>query len=443
MFLDDGTLLVFPSINIGGLKWRGIRNSRWDIEMMQIFNRYKCSVQPLALYGNNSYLFYFFQHFITRFSSNFLKREIFVRKNDTVEIKISKPIQADAFNGLKKKALVRCIKKHILLLSRGKQEFFKTMTPVIHPVDCRLLRKEVFKSEMLGFTEDHKLIIITSFDQSPNTMKEIGRLRETTFRYMGEGTGNRKDIDEYDEYYKHIILWDDVDMEIVGSYRLGLGSEIINGKEKINQRMYTRSLFDYNDKINPYLANAIECGRSFVQKKYWNSRALDYLWHGIGAYLAKYPEIKYLFGPVSIPSNYSPEAKDLIIYYYKKWYSPKISFVKAKLPYFISGEKLKDLSDVFDANNVKDDFLILRKQLKFLGYTVPTLFKQYTDLCVEGGVYFHDFSVDPLFGHCVDGFIFLELSKVEEKKKSRYIKSKLQGDKQEPTIHSLFEGQSK
>ena len=144
-------------------------------------------------------------------------------------------------------------------------------------------------------------------------MREIGRLREIAFRAVGEGSGNRRDVDPYDRYYEHLILWDVEDLEIVGAYRLGNTSQMLEAE----QALYTQSLFNYTEQMTPYFDNGLELGRSFVQPKYWGKRSLDYLWYGIGAYLKKHPKIRYLFGPVTLSNSMPKAAKDLLVYFYK------------------------------------------------------------------------------------------------------------------------------
>lgn len=155
-------------------------------------------------------------------------------------------------------------------------------------------------------------------------LKEIGRLREISFRHVGEGSGEKRDIDSYDFYYKHLIIWDDEALEIAGAYRIGDCREIIEDFDV--DGLYTSTLFKYDSAFMPYFEHGLELGRSFVQPKYWNSRALDYLWQGIGAYVRENPNIRYLFGPVSLSDTFTTQAKALLIYYYSHYFAPQEKF---------------------------------------------------------------------------------------------------------------------
>ncbi|MCC6550068.1 MAG: GNAT family N-acetyltransferase [Ignavibacteriaceae bacterium] len=252
-------------------------------------------------------------------------------------------------------------------------------------------------------------------------MREIGRLRELTFRKVGEGTGKRIDLDYFDKIYRQIVLWDDGELEIAGAYRIGECSRIYPNHQLYG--IYSASLFTFAEELTGKLHASIELGRSFVNAKYWNSNALDYLWQGIGSYLAVNPEIKYLFGPVSISNAYPQAAKELLVYFFRKYFSPANSDVHARNPFFISPAREKELSEHFSTGYYRADFLELKNQLKILGFSIPVLLKQYTELCEPGGVTIFDFNIDPDFENCIDGLILVEVEKLKEQKRARYIKS--------------------
>lgn len=160
-------------------------------------------------------------------------------------------------------------------------------------------------------------------------------------------------------------------------------------------------------------------GRSFVQPKYWGTRALDYLWYGIGAYLRQNPHVKYMFGPVSISASFPKVAKDMLIFYYSHYFLGE-DIIEARIPYQYSSN-IQDLRDIFYMNDRKKDFKILKSSLNAMGVAVPTLFKQYAEICEEGGVEFLGFNIDPDFSDCVDGFILVKIDKLKENQRKRYI----------------------
>lgn len=250
-------------------------------------------------------------------------------------------------------------------------------------------------------------------------MREIGRLREVAFRAVGEGSGCRRDIDRYDAYYEHLILWDDEASEIVGAYRLGNTQTIV---DLYGQKgLYTDSLFNYGQQMQPYFHQGLELGRSFVQPKYWGMRSLDYLWYGIGAYLKQNTNIRYLFGPVSMSNSMPKAAKDLMVYFYKLYFQSTFDLASSKRPYQISEIVLNELKTAFSGNDYKQDFIKLKSMLANMGCNVPTLYKQYSELTEVGGVQFLDFGVDPDFADCIDGLVLVDTHKLKPNKKARYL----------------------
>lgn len=231
-------------------------------------------------------------------------------------------------------------------------------------------------------------------------------------------------MDKFDIYYSHIVLWDDNDLEIVGAYRIGDGPAIM-ASHGIDG-FYTQTLFDLRGEFVDYLPNSIELGRSFVQPRYWGQHSLDYLWYGIGAYLRERPDIKYLFGPVSISNAYPHAAKELIIGFYRQQFGAEPHQTKARKPFVISEAGRAFAASEFNAD-YSTSFKVLNSELKKLGVKVPTLYKQYVELCVDKGCHFIDFNIDPDFNNCIDSLIMVEVDKIAPKKRQRYIEKSLAG----------------
>ena len=250
-------------------------------------------------------------------------------------------------------------------------------------------------------------------------IKGIGRLREISFRFVGEGSGKKRDIDGFDFYYKHLIIWDDEQLEIAGAYRLGLSGQIVEDFDI--DGLYSSSLFQYHQGFDPQLASGIELGRSFVQPKYWNSRALDYLWQGLGAFVKSRPDIRYLFGAVSMSDSFNEKAKALMIYFYSHYFASNEKLVAHKNPYYLSSEMKAYCESIFSGDDYRADQRVLKEELGYMGYKIPTLYKQYAEVCDEGGVKFLDFGYDKDFNNCIDGFIVVDLHQMKESKKKRYI----------------------
>lgn len=418
---NEEAVIIFPAAEVSRMKFFTIKDNKWMKGATFFAEKYNSPVLPVFVEARNSFMFYLISGINKFFSRFLLPHELFSKRNKTINIKIGDPIPEKAFKGyLNSSTQIKLLKKHVYKIGKGKTGLFKVEKNIIHPVDKKLLKTEINQSHYLGSTKDEKKIILTDFDSSPSLMKEIGRLREITFRSVGEGTGNKIDFDIYDKYYKHLIVWDDKELEIVGSYRVGLGSDIY--KNYGIKGFYTSTLFDYSENfITDIVLNSLELGRSFVQKKYWNTNALNYLWQGLGAYIAQAPDVKYLFGAVSISNNYPEEAKKRIVYFYNKWFGSVNDLAKSKNKFLIPEKDIQILSEQFNGKDYKEDFRILKNSLKPLGFTVPVLFKHYSDLCNDDGVRFLDFGVDDTFENCIDGLIVLDVDKIKEEKKERYI----------------------
>lgn len=429
----EEAVIVFPSSEITKLTLTGIQMGRWRPEVISFAKRNEAPILPVYIKAKNSPFFYFFSLFSKRLSVLLISRETLNKKGKTISLRIGDPIPFQYFNAVESQVAVRLLKSHIRAISHNRKGPFQTEKTVIHPVDRGELREEILRGELLGKTDDGKMIFFLSFDDFPVTMREISRLREITFRKMEEGTGSKRDMDEYDRYYRHLVLWDEKALEIVGAYRLGICQEIVDKKGV--KGLYVSSLFELTSEFEKYLPETIELGRSFVQQKYWNSQALDYLWHGIGAFLAHNPKIKYMIGPVSISPSYRTEAREMLVYFYKKWFPAPSGLAKSYNSFVLSRKKTNNLELLFKENSYRDDFRILKQNLKHYGATVPTLYKQYTELCDDDGVGFFDFGVDESFGYCVDGLIMVKADKIKDRKRQRYIDNKLP-QKEEPAEES-------
>ena len=149
---------------------------------------------------------------------------------------------------------------------------------------------------------------------------------------------------------------------------------------------------------------------------------MDYLWFGIGAYLKNNPNIKYMFGPVSMSASFPTVAKDMMIFYYSHYYGDQQNLVEAKVPYSYSNN-LSEIKEIFDLNDKKKDFKFLKSTLANIGVSIPTLYKQYSDIAEDKGVKFLGFNVDNSFGDCIDGFILVEVAKIKDSARQRYIEN--------------------
>ena len=418
----EEALIIFPSGEVSRARPNGVKDTKWHKGFLKFATKNRAPILPIHIKAKNSAFFYTLSSLNKRLSTILLPHEMFRKRNGSLEFSIGESIPFNSFanNPLDVKSQIKLFKRHLYRVAKGKKGVFTTERCIAHPENRQILKQELAQCQSLGQTSDGKKIYLYEYEKGSVILQEIARLREYTFRKVEEGTGKKRDKDDYDYYYKHIVLWDDKELEIAGAYRIAESNYVYENYGK--EGFYTNSLFQFDEGFRPYLNNSIELGRSFVQPKYWGSRALDYLWQGIGAYLYENSHIKYMFGAVTLSASMPKSAQELIIYYYDKYYGNHHELLHLKDAFKFSKNAVEDLEFIFKSNEVKEDFRILREQLDYYGITVPTLYKQYADLCEAGGISFMGYNVDKDFGNCVDSFILVEIEKVKDKKRERYIK---------------------
>ncbi|MDW7679482.1 MAG: lysophospholipid acyltransferase family protein [bacterium] len=418
--LNDETVIFFPAAEVSRLTIRGIRDRKWLKGPLYFAHKYQAPILPIYVKARNSILFYAVSLLAKSFSMFMLPREILRKGRRAVQLKVGDPIPNQNFKTktINLKVQTRLLKRHVYRLAKHKKGIFKTEKTIIHPVDRKLLKSDLASAELLSQVAEAKKLYLTDFKSTTHIMREIFRLREVTFRKVGEGTGNKYDFDQFDKWYKHIVLWDEESLDIVGSYRLGLCREIIanHGIKGI----YNASLYQFSEAFHPILDKAVELGRSFIQQKYWRSNALDYLWQGIGSFLMRHPDIRYLFGAVSISDYYSADAKSMIVYFYKKWFGGDEKLVTADHPFIMTRQQEDEAAQIFNNDDYNQDFRTLKTMLKNIGYSIPVLFRRYSELCEPNGVKFLAFGVDESFSNVVDGLVLLDMSMLKESKRQRY-----------------------
>ncbi len=416
----EGALIVFPAGSASRFSATGIRDERWRSTFLRLAEAVHAPILPVHIDARNSLFFYSLSLVSKPLSTLWLVHETFRHAENSVVVRIGElidPVTHEDLN-LPLKTKVKLFRKQVYRLPKDKPSLFRTIAPIAHPEDRLLLKREIEDCELLGQTRDGKQIALFTYRSGSSIMREIGRLREESFRLIGEGTGNRRDIDHYDQRYLHIVLWDANDLEIVGAYRL-CPTHVALGQQG-EEQLYTETLFDYTSQSQELLNTGLELGRSFVQPRYWGSRSLDYLWYGIAAFLNRHPQYRYLLGAVSISNSFSRAAKDLLVGYYERYYSAERSLVRCRRPYTLDEAACERINAMFQGLSAKEAFVVLKEQLGHMGYSVPTLYKQYTELCNPGGTQFHGFNIDPDFNDCVDGFVVVDIMDLTAFKRKRY-----------------------
>lgn len=417
---QDQAIIVFPAGEVSRAGITGVKDDKWNSGFIRFARKANAPVLPIFIGGRNSSLFYSVSYINKALSTIMLAHEMFNKRSVTISMKVGEAIPFSQIDAVPVSTAekTKLLKKHLYRIAKNKKPLFITEKTIAHPQSRQSLKQELRDSELLGETSDGKKIYLFDYQADSAVMQEVGRLREIAFRCVGEGTGDRRDLDLYDQYYRHLILWDEDELEIAGAYRLAEAGKL---DPEAHQQLYSASLFKYSEQMQPIFEQGIELGRSFVQPKYWGKRSLDYLWYGIGAYLRRHPEVRYMFGPVSLSNNYPKVAKDMLIWFYKHYFGDTEALGRSFSPYPLDSETQNNMTRLFCGDNYKADFKVLKEQLDFLGVSVPTLYKQYSELCEEGGVRFLDFGVDADFNYCIDGLVLVDIHHVKEKKRKRYI----------------------
>ncbi|AFJ03578.1 Putative hemolysin [Methylophaga frappieri] len=416
---QDEAVIVFPAGEVSRIRPSGVRDGKWNSGFLNFAKKTGAPILPVFVGARNSSLFYSASMVYKPLSGMMLAHEMFNKNSKTISMCVGEPIPYAQVESLPlvKAEKAKLLRRHLYRLAKGKKPLFLTEQTVAHPQDRRIIKQELKQAQLLGETADNKKIYLFNYQSDSAVMQEIGRLREMTFRQVGEGTGKKRDLDHYDRSYRHLILWDEQELEIAGAYRIGE----VDAIKRQGGEIYSTELFDYQPAMQPYFEQGIELGRSFVSPKYWGKRSLDYLWYGIGAYLKQYPEIRYLFGPVSLSNSYPAYAQALIVAYYQHYFPDNEQLATARVPFVADAGSVARAQEVLQKNDADADFAMLKNQLAHMQMTVPTLYKQYADVCESGGVRFIDFNVDADFGYCVDGLVMVDLHQLKPAKRKRYL----------------------
>lgn len=302
---------------------------------------------------------------------------------------------------------------------------------IIQPVSKELLRAELTPEKQLRMTNksNNEIFVITAHD-SPNVMREIGRLRELAFRSAGGGTGKALDIDEFDTMpncCKQLIVWNPDAEEIIGGYRYLFGSDW-QIDEKGQPKLATSHMFHFSGKfMKEYAPYTVELGRSFVSLEYQNVRsntksifALDNLWDGLGALTVINPDVKYFFGKVTMYPSYIRRGRDMILYFLKKHFGDKENLIVPLKPLRIESDPM-ELATLFSEDDFKADYRILNREIRRLGYNIPPLVNAYMNLSPTMRLF--GTAINYGFGDVEETGILIAVDEILEDKRVRHIDS--------------------
>jgi putative hemolysin len=417
----EQALIVFPSGEVSRLGPQGVRDARWSNGFVRLARRAQAPVLPVHIAAYNSPTFYGLSLLAKPLSSILLAREIFGAAKANIGMQVGETVPAVELLRADRSPdqAAAAMRRHVYQLGRRRPSIFATSRAIAHPESPLALRDALKRAQVLGATSDGKRILLAEARPDCPVLREIGRLRELSFRRVGEGTGARRDLDRFDSYYRHLVLWDDAALAIVGAYRLGEGARILPPRGISG--MYTSTVFDYAPAAGALLTEAVELGRSFIQPAFWCSRSLEYLWQGIGAFLRQQPQVRYLVGPVSLSAALPKPARDWIVHCHRHYFGREQGLAQPRHAYDVCAEIAAAAETAWSGKDARAGLAELKRQLARMNCSVPTLYRHYVDLCEPDGVKFLGFGSDPAFANCVDGLICLDLHRLKPAKRQRYI----------------------
>ena len=434
--LRSGTPIgIFPAGEVSTFKvdTQQITDRIWHPVVGKLISKANVPVVPIYFHGNNGLLFNLLSYIHPALRTAKLPSELFNKRGRTIKLRIGKPILPSDLNYQQNAAkLLDFLRAKTYALGAGlenQRNIFdprnifkvkKTPQVITAAINDQSLEKEVNNlSEYKIWTEKNYEIYISPSTALPNIIKEIGRLREITFREIGEGTNKSTDLDEYDIYYNHLFIWDKESKMIVGSYRIGKGDEIFYSFGK--RGFYLNELFKIREEFHPILRQSLELGRSWIRKEYQQKPLpLFLLWKGILKYLIENPQYRYLIGPVSISNNFSKLSKSLIVdFISKNHFDHELAqYVKPRKKFKLDFSKIdKDL--LLESNETLKNLDSLISEIETSHMKVPVLLRQYLALNAK----IICFNIDPKFSDCLDGFLIADLQKIPEEMLEKLSKS--------------------
>lgn len=422
-----GCMGLFPSGEVSTYQTdlNKISDRQWRRPALRFIQTAQVPVVPVYFHGTNSRLFHILSTIHPVLRTLRLPSELFNKRNKVFRVRIGSPItlqELSKFEDLELLGRYLRAKTYALGSSIEVPKFFSQIKfrrsakieEVAPPQPHAVLTGEFESIEpnyLLFQQKDFKVFCAPS-GEIPHILQEIGRLREITFREVGEGTNRSIDLDEYDLYYYHLIIWDDANKKIVGAYRVGKGKDILAQYGKSG--FYITSLFRISDAfVQPVLSKSLELGRSFIVSEYQRKPlSLFLLWKGILYYLLKNPDYRYLIGPVSISNDFSKFSKSLIVECIRQNYLSKeySNMVRPKKRFKAIDDKNIDIQLLFEESD--NDISKLDNHIKDIEHNlrIPVLLKKYLSLNAK----IIAFNIDPQFNDCLDGLILLDLFEVPE-----------------------------
>lgn len=423
--LRDGTPIgIFPAGEVSTFKiqTQQITDKLWHPVVGKIIAKANVPVVPIYFHGNNGLLFNLLSFIHPTLRTAKLPSELFNKHGHTIKIRIGKPIHTSDINYQNNTVkLLNYLRAKTYALGTGLENEKKIFNPrkifkikknpenIVVSVPEYVLSHEIASlASYKIWTEKNYEVYIAPTSSIPNIIKEIGRLREITFREVGEGTNKSTDLDEYDIYYHHLFIWDTKTLMIVGAYRIGRGDEIFYSLG--SKGFYLTELFKLKEQIYPVLRQGLELGRSWVRKEYQQKPLpLFLLWKGILKYLVENPQYKYLIGPVSVSNSFSKFSKSLIVdYISKNHFDHELAqYVKPRKKFKVDFSKI-DADLLIESKETLKGLDDLISDIETSHMKIPVMLRQY--IALNGKIIC--FNIDPKFSDSLDGFLVVDLDKI-------------------------------
>ncbi len=433
---DGGALLTFPSGEVSHFNLRAakVTDPPWSPHVARLVTKTKAKVLPVYIRGRNSLFFNAVGLIHPRLRTMLLPRELVNKDGSTIQLTIGRPIhwrKLTDFTSAEEVAKFLRLNTELLKhrkvnpskwppirLSRPARDRF--LEPIIDPIPTHQLSEEIQALPKTAHLVSQKefRVYLTTADQSPWIMKEIGRLRETSFRDVDEGTGKSMDIDTFDAHYLQLFLWNNETKEIVGAYRIGQTDRILASIGPSG--LYSTTLFNYKPQFFDHLGNTLELGRSFIRTEYQRKfGCLAILWRGIGEFVSRNCQYRHLFGPVSISQTYHTISKNLMVAFLShNTMDPVLSpMVKPRKPVKIRRSVTRSAPLGILAKNAIEEVSMLVSEIENDNKGIPTLIKHYLKLNGQ----FLAFNLDKDFANVIDGLVWVDLLKTEEKIVERFL----------------------
>ena len=412
-----------------------IKDKPWDKRAIKIIRKANVPVLPIYFHAKNSKLFYVLSKISPVLRTLKLPSELGNKKRKIIHIKIGEMIPSKEIskiedleiltNFLREKTylLSKTLLRKKKLIKQYKKKLKKNTKQVALPKNQEEILKEIDTIRSLGkrlFESNEYEVFFTKSAAIPNLMIEIGRLREITFRLIGEGTNKKCDTDKYDLYYHHLILWNREAQKFVGAYRMGLGDEIF--RQKGFKSFYISKFFKFSSEMNIRLPKTIEMGRAFIVPEFQQKpMPLFLLWRGIAAVTVKYPQYEYLMGGATISNLFSDYAKSAMMYCLNTYYANNDvkGFINSKKPFKVDlTQNEKKYLDSFIGTDVKKlDKLI--KQIENEKLRMPVLIKQY----IKQNAKFVAYNIDENFNDAIDALIFMKIKDIPPETITPFLKN--------------------